>query len=532
MTTKQKVIFALIMLIAFILRGVSLDKIPPHLSNDEISIAYDAYSIAHTLRDEHNHFLPLSFQSHNTYKAPLYIYLSVPTTLIFGNNEYAVKFPSLTLGVLTVLFTGLLVHELTKNANLALLTSFILSITPFHILPSRMALESNIALFFVVLGIYLFYKSLHQQIWLLILSFISFALSMYSYHTEWLFTPLLIAILIYLNIRFFPKKINLAVGIIIFLILIAPLGIDYLNNLHTFARANTETLLSDNFLSRAFKSDDLNIVQKAQLLVTSYLGNYSEYVNLYYLFFTYFNDPLQSHPIQIGGIFTIFIPSFLIGLVKLKKLFKNHYLFILLWAAIAPLVPAFTRGGPNSVRNLVSIVPYVIIIAAGTYFLWNYFKNSTVRKIFLSLLSISFFYFAMIYYHHFPLKTGENFQYGYKQIALFIKQNYDAYQKIVIHPKFGEKGMYDGVPHLYIPYYTYLDPQKFLNERRDTKEGLFVDKYEIRGFKWGEEKIAANTLYVVPHSLEPSEEIASHLKKVHQIKLPNGLPAFELYQAK
>lgn len=531
MTTKQKIIFTLIILIAFILRGISLDKIPPHLSNDEISIAYDAYSVSKTLRDEHNHFLPISFQSHNTYKAPLYIYLSVPTTLILGNNEYAVKFPSVILGVLTVFFTGLLVYELTKNANLAIFTSFILAITPFHILPSRMALESNIALFFVVAGIYLFYKGLHGRAWLLILGFISFALSMYSYHTQWLFTPMLIAILILLNIRHLPKKL-LTLSIVIFLILISPLAIDYLNNLNTFARANTETLLSDDFLSRAFKSEELNIIQKSQLLITSYLGNYSEYVNFYYLFFTYFNDQLTNHPIQIGGIFAFLIPSFLIGLVKLKSIFKNHYLFILLWAVIAPLVPAFTRGGPNSVRNLVSIVPYVIIIAAGTYYLWNNFKNIWIKRVFAFLIFISFFYFALLYYYHFPLKTGENFQYGYKQIAIFIKQNYDSYQKIIIHPKFGEKAMYDGVPHLYIPYYTYLNPQKFLDERRDTQEGLFVDKYEIRGFKWEEEKIVANTLYVIPHSLEPSAEIASHLKKVHQIKLPNGLPAFELYQAK
>lgn len=123
---KEYIVIFLILITTLLTRFVGLDFSPPHLSNDEISIAFDAYSISKTLHDSHNHFLPLSFQSHNTYKAPLAIYLTIPTTILLGNNDYSARLPSAILGSLTVLILGLLIYELTKKRSLALLGSLFL----------------------------------------------------------------------------------------------------------------------------------------------------------------------------------------------------------------------------------------------------------------------------------------------------------------------------------------------------------------------------------------------------------------------
>ncbi|MCL5785038.1 MAG: glycosyltransferase family 39 protein, partial [Patescibacteria group bacterium] len=237
MSRKNIVIFGLIILLAAILRMVGLDHSPPHLSNDEISIAYDAYSVSQTGRDEHNHYLPLSFQSYNTYKAPLTAYLLVPGTILFGNNEYTVRLPSAILGTLTVLILGLLVWELTANINLSLLTSFTLAITPWHVHTSRMALESNIALFFLVSGIYTFYLGLHKfKPWLTVISFLLFTLSIYGYHTEWGFTPIVIGCLLVTNWKAAKNSKRFFFGLGAFFILITPIILDYFHNFGTYAR--------------------------------------------------------------------------------------------------------------------------------------------------------------------------------------------------------------------------------------------------------------------------------------------------------
>ncbi|MBM3208992.1 phospholipid carrier-dependent glycosyltransferase [Candidatus Shapirobacteria bacterium] len=531
MSLKYIILFFLVLALAAFLRIYHLDRVPPHLSNDEISIAYDAYSVSKTLRDEHNHFLPVSFRSHGTYKAPLAIYLAIPTTVIFGNNEYSARLPSAILGVLTVLVIGLLVQLLTRNISLALLTSFTLAITPWHIYCSRMALESNIALFFVIFGIYLFFLSLNTGHFLLILiGFVSWAFSVYGYHTEWGFTPMIIIFLLLIYFRKIKRKPIYLLGIFLFLALTAPIFINYLNNLHSYARASTEIILKEPTLNRTLASHEFNYFQKILVLIGAVLGNYSQYTEVGYLFFDGLNVMPKNDPFQSGLFLIAFLPGFFFGLARVNKLFKENSGFIYLWAIFSPLVPTLTIGGPNLVRNLVSAVPYTIIISAGNYELWHLFKSKWVRFLIAPMfISLSFFYFAMIYYHNFPIGAAEGFQYGYKQIASYVKEHSARYQKIVIDPKFGETHNYDGVPHLYMPYFTYLDPQKFLNERKNLPSGLFFDKYEIRDIDWAREVIAPATLYVVPRSNLPATLAGDRLELIKEIRLPNNQPAFSLF---
>lgn len=83
----------IIIILGLILRLAGLNLTPPHLSNDEISIAYDAYSISRNFRGEHGTYLPLSFQSHGTYKAPLYTYILAPIQYILGNKQWVARLP-------------------------------------------------------------------------------------------------------------------------------------------------------------------------------------------------------------------------------------------------------------------------------------------------------------------------------------------------------------------------------------------------------------------------------------------------------
>ena len=91
---------------------------------------------------------------------------------IFGETPLGVRFPSALLGTLTVLAAYGLVFELFKShknrQTLALLTAFLLSISPWHIQLSRAAYEGNVATFFTVLGVYLFFLAKNRNfLWFL-----------------------------------------------------------------------------------------------------------------------------------------------------------------------------------------------------------------------------------------------------------------------------------------------------------------------------------------------------------------------------
>lgn len=521
-----KVWVILIGTITLLTRFLGLSLVPPHLSNDEISIAYDAYSISKTLRDGHNHFLPLSFQSHNTYKAPLTIYLTIPSVMIFGNNDFAARFPSALFGSLTVLLLGLLVFELTKSKSLALISSFVLAISPMHILTSRMAYEASIALFFLIFGIYLFFLSLKKSKFALIfLSFISFALSLYGYHTEWIFTPLIIGVLFILNYKSIPRKSSYFIGVVLFLILVSPLFLDSLNNLQTTTRASTENILREPSLALKLENPAFPSWQKTSFIIQAIWEKYSSYFNLSYLFFTGYNLLPQGDPFQLGVFLFPFLPFFLFGITKINSLFKEKSKFIYILLVTSPITASFTTGPQSTSRNLISLIPISIISAVGVFIFWQ-----SVRKIwkivFVVILASSFIYSLAIFYYHFPKDHAEGFQYGYKQIALFIKPRYQNFKQIIIDPRFGPVNMYAGLPSIYIPYYTYLDPNRIL-ESKNAKEGTFFDKYQIRDINWNLEEITKDTLYVVPASNAPSNQLK--LTKINTITLPNLTPAFYLY---
>jgi 4-amino-4-deoxy-L-arabinose transferase-like glycosyltransferase len=151
-----------IVLIGGWLRMVGLDKNPPHLGNDEISIAYDSYSVRVTGKDEYGISWPLSFRSHRDYKAPLYAYLNMPFNYIFGNNEYGVRFLSALVGTIMILLMGIMGTKL-GGEKLGLLAAGLLALNPKSIFVSRMAYESNLAALLVMVGVYLIYLFKEKQ---------------------------------------------------------------------------------------------------------------------------------------------------------------------------------------------------------------------------------------------------------------------------------------------------------------------------------------------------------------------------------
>lgn len=529
MNKIQKTITLLIFLFTLITRLIVLDKVPPHLSNDEISIAYDSYSILHTGRDEHNNFMPVAFQSHNTYKAPLYIYLASISNFILGNSEYSVRLPSAILGSITVFIFGYLIFIFSKNINLSLLCTALLTFSPWHIYSSRMALESNIAVFFLLFGLLLFFKSItNNNKKLFIFSSISFALSIWSYHTEWLLVPMII----FLLLIFYRKKIKIDfiffISLIIFFILVFPIVNNAWINRNTNARANTEIITKDIGVANIISNPNISIAKKTSTILSSFFNNYSSYTNLEHLFFDGLPLLPKEDPYSVGLFLLPLLPFLLIGLFKIKLYFKNDYKFIYYWILVSPIVPSLTIGGANMVRNLATVLPYTLVIAVGLFSIKDYFN--LYKKLIITILIIfSFLYFLAIYFYHFPFQMGENFQYGYKQAALYIKDNYDKYNSIVVDPRFGSVNIYVGVPHLYLAYFTNLDPNKML-DRVDNDEGLFFDKYKITSINWNQEIIKPDTLYLAPYDNLPPSSM-NNLYTVKEIKLPNYKVEFKLLES-
>src|SRR3989338_1471424 len=193
------ILLACIFFLAAFLPFGHLGQTPPSLDWDETAHGYNAYSILKTGKDEYGYKSPLSFRSFDDYKPPIYTYLVVPSVAVFGLTDFAIRFPSATLGVLAVLFTYLMVYELFKNKVIALLSALFLAISPWHLQFSRVAFETNSATFWSVLATWAFLRGiasgeLKRTLWLS-LSAIAFGANLFIYHNARVFIPIFSIIL-------------------------------------------------------------------------------------------------------------------------------------------------------------------------------------------------------------------------------------------------------------------------------------------------------------------------------------------------
>src|SRR3989344_6801008 len=100
---RHIVIVGVVFLFALFIRVYLLSSVPAHLSWDEASIGYNAYSILESGIDETGKTFPLVFEAFGVQKLPGYIYLSVPFVKLFGLNELSVRLPSALFGALGVI---------------------------------------------------------------------------------------------------------------------------------------------------------------------------------------------------------------------------------------------------------------------------------------------------------------------------------------------------------------------------------------------------------------------------------------------
>src|SRR3989344_5773824 len=227
---KHILLIISITLLAALLRFYQLGSNPPSLDWDEVSLAYNAYSIIRTGADEYGNTFPLlSIRSFNDYKPPLYVYSLIPSLLIFGKTDFAIRFPSALAGTLTVLVTYFLVKDLFaknqkfKSSRLAALSALLLAVSPWHLQFSRIAFEANLALFFFITGIFFLLRSFRQAIFLP-LSALTLGLAIFSYHSLRLIVPLLVLAMIVPRLSWLKSHLRatLSAGLIslIFIILL------------------------------------------------------------------------------------------------------------------------------------------------------------------------------------------------------------------------------------------------------------------------------------------------------------------------
>jgi len=472
MVTKiPKILF--ILLFALILRFWQIDRLPS-LNPDEAALGYNAYSLIETGKDEHGISWPLHFKSFGDFKPGGYVYLAIPFVKVLGLTPLAVRLPNLIFSLLTIYVLYKLVLLLTLDFRLSLFSSFVLSISPWHLQFSRGAWESSTALFFILLGIYFFYKfiaspkSIYRYLFLL-----PFIASLYIYHSARLISPLIVLVLFLLNFKLLiSSSKKLIIPCFLALIFTIPVFLSFLNSGGTTRLGGVGLMADTGPLSRAEEllnhHGNVKLINRAMhnrrvLYALSWLDKYTSHFNLNFLFINGDEVPRSKNP-DMGQMYLIELPFLFLGLYSLLKSQSSKALknLVIIFLLISPLASSLTFQAPSALRALPMVIPLSILVALGL----SEVKNKIlIIFIFFSYL-VSGIYYLDSYYIHAPQRYSFAWNRGFSEIIPFIESQKNNYQNIYLTDKYDQ-------PYILYLFYSKYDPVKIQSQIKLTPPDKF-----------------------------------------------------------
>ena len=451
------ILLILISLLSVTLFLYKLNVSPPALNADEATNAYDAYSILKTGKDQYGNFMPLRFKSFGDYKLPLLTYLAVPFIKIFGLTETGIRMVNFPFVLLFPIIIFLLTQELFNKKNISLLAAFFSAFAPGLQLLGRQAHEGYITVFFLTTSLYYFLKYIRTKKVLNFSFFIfHFSLALFGYHFSRLWAGFY-----FLLFLFFVFKKNLSKwSLLVFLFVIFLFGTTDL----IYKPTRIQNLLFFNNLGFSLKINELRgeggnrfLYNKLTIGVKDLSSNYLKYFSPQFLVINGDQNPRFGFP----GISLITVIEYIFIFIGLYYLFKNkekwRYL-ILLILLFSPISAALSWAGESITRSMFIFIPIFIISAYGVINFLNK-KGLFLYLILTTLYLILVFYSWDFYLNHYPKRAIvlRSWQAGYKELADYIKVNYNNYDKFYITKK-------NGQPYIFLLFYLQYSPDKYQKE--------------------------------------------------------------------
>jgi len=446
---KERFYLFLIFLLAFFLRVYQLGNLPHTFHEDEVLSGYVGSYLIRNGFDLYGNRWPLwYFNKFGDYYIIGPIYLSGLSTLIFGVNEFATRFPHAFFGALAVFPIFTLSMLIFKNKTIALFSSLFLAIVPWHIVLSRSTTEGIIGTTLFLWGLTYLLKSKDGFSYKnLFFAFLFFLSGYWIYHPYRLYPPLvMIGFLVIFskeikkNKRFFNLFFFLILFFLIFSFSISQTfwGKGRLEQTSIFSPISGVVIK----LNELIANEGQNNILIARIFHNKIIGYTKEFINQYLSYFSFnylFVDGWKKSRYFVpeqGLLYLIFLPLIFVALINLQKsqIEKKMLLFLFFILLISVLPAAFTVvESPNPHRSLFLLIPLLLLISFG-------FEQSLKIKIGkinlgwgLSIVLI----FEIIFFLHQYTKHSDYFSSlvrndGQKEIADYVIKNENKFDQIFL----------------------------------------------------------------------------------------------------
>jgi len=368
-------IIILILVIAGFFRLWHLNSIPPGVYPDE---AINGNNAVQALQAK-NYKL---FYPENNGREGLFINLIALCFNFFGIHIWSLKLISALTGILTVLGLYLLTKELFRSSTIALLSSFFLAISFWHVNFSRIAFRAILVPFCLVWSFYFLYKVINKEekkkalsIIYLILSGIFFGLGFHTYIAFRVAVLILIVPVIAIAVKIFQKsKTNkqswwiyfkkqfwkYGLWIIAMIVAALPMGMYFLNNPGDFmGRASGVSVFAQEEPFRALISSTIKTLGMFNIV-----GDFNWRHN-------FSGSPQLLWPIGVFFVIGLFV--LIIRAIKRKS---NPSWLLLVWFGVMLLPAILTYEGLPHALRAIGVIPVCYIFAGiGAYVFRDIYQN-------------------------------------------------------------------------------------------------------------------------------------------------------------
>ncbi len=437
----------LIFIPALFLRLFRLDTFPLGFHVDEAKVAWESLSILKTARDDHGNFLALYYNSFGDYRPTGIFYTTIPSLVIFGKSNFAVRFPSAFFGALTIFPIYFLALTTTKKKSIALIAALVLAIIPWDVTTSRATSEVVISCFLILTSLAFVTKKPK-------LSFVLLSASFLFYHSARVMGPLLM--ITWMSYLLSQKKINFSKKLVLGFLATSLFSL--------------VLLLSPSGLSR------YNQVKLASPNLRNIIIQYTSYFDPNFLI----GDIAKPFRYTTGNVGIVSIPiflCFLLGIFYIIKTNKDKILILLF--IIGPIPAALTLEDSPNLHRAFFMLPFLVIIAAiGFNWLWE--KHRLISKIMIICALWSFISFATNY-----LDINNNFAFQYrnpqtKRLALYLASVRNNYTKIYVTND-------PDSPYPWYGFFNNINPSTFNAAQEKNIDG----KWNFENFVWDNTKCPA-----------------------------------------
>jgi len=420
-------LLAFILIISGIIRLWGLGAVPDGFTWDEAAIGYNGYALITTRRDEWLEKLPLSVRSFGDYKAPLAIYINGVFTVLFGLSVWVVRLPFALSGILTVGLFTLIVWQLWHDSKwrvlMSLMGGVLITLSPWHIVFSRAAFESGMALSLLLVGLLFWFFAFRNKLagskyiqLFLIVSAVGMALSMYAYHSAKIAIPVILVGLIWMQRHTILKRWRTFLWFVVaFTTLLAPLAYDHLFG-HAAERAGVLIL-----------SKGLPLIE----VLSQFVRQFALYLSPQFLLFGA-TDTLR-HSTGVYGVMTpVSFLLLIVGIISLIQLMRKKSMsstaLLGIVIIVAGILPAALSDSPDPHPNraLLALPGFLIVALSGFEAVLEYVRRTQVKLVLSALLSAEIIFAAVFlnfYFTEYNKYSGEDYYPGYLQ-AMQLSEAY------------------------------------------------------------------------------------------------------------